>query len=184
MSDHVISVSGSNNLAQSRLLFFLQFFLHKNPPGLGCMSSGFSLWFSVSMGKNLCRFALVSSPKQLTTCVNCPRSLQSSSLGWVGVSDKTATTESSQNSLNPFMHAPRSRVFRFHYHHIPISWTETAQPCQRHLFLSQLSLGYCGCLLASVGTEPTEHSWQFLSPTHPRLQGNLSFRLLAKLKPS
>ena len=94
----------------------------------------FPVVFRVTMGNNLCRFALVSSPKQLTTCANCPRSLQSSSLGWVGVSDKTATTESLQNSLDPFMHAPRSRVFRFHYHHIPISWTETAQPCQRHPF--------------------------------------------------
>ena len=94
----------------------------------------FPVVFRVSLGNNLCRFALVSSPKQLTTCANCPRSLQSSSLGWVGVSDKTATTESLQNSLDPFMHAPRSRVFRFHYHHIPISWTETAQPCQRHPF--------------------------------------------------
>jgi hypothetical protein len=57
-------------------------------------------------------------------------------------------------------------------------------PASAILFLSQLSLGYCGCLLASVGTALSEHSWQFLSPTYPRLQGNLSFGLLAKLKPS
>ena len=102
----------------------------------GCMSSDFSPWFSVSpwvtaalalcpgikpqAAYNLRKLSQVLAivVPRLSWCL------------WQNCNDRVFA----KFSESFWLHAPRSRVFRFHYHHIPISWTETAQPCHRHLF--------------------------------------------------